>query len=224
MTPSNLTSLAAAVLILAATAAGAAAQTATPPAFTWSGLYVGVHAGYGEMRPHYSEPDFPLAGLNPTMRGGVFGIYTGFNHQIGRVVLGIEADVGFGAVKRNNDRANPGNGYTAFKSDVAAHVRARAGYAIGRALPFVAGGLALADFTVRDTDPGCSRRTTTRVGWSVGGGLDYALTDNLVVRAEYVHDRYGRSTGTLHCAEFGPYTVTSRPTANTARLGLSLRF
>lgn len=224
MKPSTLPAIAAAVLALAATASGAAAQTVTPPAFDWSGLYVGAHAGYSEMRPHYSEPDFPLAGLNPTMRGGLFGIYTGFNHQAGRVVLGIDADVGFGSVKRDNDRGNPGNGYTAFKSDVAAHVRARAGYAIGRALPYVAGGLALANVTVRDTDPGCSRRTTTRVGWTIGGGLDYAVTDNLVVRAEFLHDRYGRSTGTIHCANFGTYTVTSRPTANTARLGLSLKF
>ena len=36
--------------------------------------------------------------------------------------------------------------------------------------------------------------STTRVGWTVGGGIEYAITNNWSVRAEYRYTEFGHST------------------------------
>lgn len=53
----------------------------------------------------------------------------------------------------------------------AGSVRLRGGYAVGNFLPYVAGGLGIED----------------SIGWTVGGGVDYALTDRWSIGAEYLH-------------------------------------
>ena len=41
---------------------------------------------------------------------------------------------------------------------------------------------------------GSSDISKTRVGWTVGGGLEYAVTNNWSVRAEYRYSDFGRYT------------------------------
>jgi outer membrane immunogenic protein len=56
----------------------------------------------------------------------------------------------------------------------AGSIRLRGGYAFDRFLAYAAGGLAFED----------------SVGWTVGGGVEYALTDRWVIGAEYLHADY----------------------------------
>jgi len=53
-------------------------------------------------------------------------------------------------------------------------VRLRAGYAFDRFLAYAAGGLGIED----------------TVGWTLGGGVEYALTDHWIIGAEYLHDSF----------------------------------
>jgi outer membrane immunogenic protein len=69
-----------------------------------------------------------------------------------------------------------------------AHVRGRAGYATGKWLFFAAGGLAVADATVHEELPAEGGKY---FGWSIGGGVDYAFTRNLIGRVEYLYDDFG---------------------------------
>ena len=65
-------------------------------------------------------------------------------------------------------------------------------------LVYVAGGLALADFNFREGG-------TTSVpiigaiypGWTIGGGVDQAFTNNLIGRVEYLYADYRTKTYTL---------------------------
>jgi outer membrane immunogenic protein len=41
---------------------------------------------------------------------------------------------------------------------------------------------------------GSTSASATRVGWTVGGGLEYAVTNNWSVRAEYRYTDFGHST------------------------------
>lgn len=50
-------------------------------------------------------------------------------------------------------------------------VRLRGGYALDRFLVFAAGGMGIED----------------SIGWTIGGGAEYALTDHWVIGAEYLH-------------------------------------
>src|SRR5262245_15867898 len=73
------------------------------PALSWTGFYVGAHVGYvtGDFDGQASSN--PLYGplIVATQSGGDFdgflgGVTVGANHQIGALVIGIEADGSWG--------------------------------------------------------------------------------------------------------------------------------
>ena len=107
------------------------------------------------------------------------------------------------------------------KLDVQGSIRGRLGFAWDRVLIYATGGVAFGgintDITVFGTDffgtPvfGSGNRSTTRVGWTVGGGLEYALTNNWSVRAEYRFTDFGRINQTGIFEDTNPLILT--PTA-----------
>jgi outer membrane immunogenic protein len=73
-------------------------------------------------------------------------------------------------------------------------VTGRLGYAINQALFFAKGGVALADERDTVTSPLgvlSSTGTTTQVGWTAGGGLEYALDRNWSAKIEYDYLGFG---------------------------------
>jgi outer membrane immunogenic protein len=88
------------------------APAAVPAIYSWSGFYVGAHAGYGWMRSDTSLDatnngvPVPVAGAGDVpdrfrinSSGFIGGGQVGINQQINRSVLGIEADVSYSAIK-----------------------------------------------------------------------------------------------------------------------------
>ena len=69
----------------------------------------------------------------------------------------------------------------------------RIGAAFDRLLVYGKGGVAFAEDKSTFTPVGgaTATDTTTRVGWTAGAGLEYALTDNWSVRAEYDYLGFG---------------------------------
>ena len=58
------------------------------PVFSWTGFYVGVHAGYGWSE--FSASD-PVAGDSTAeAKGWIAGAQLGYNYQIGQFVIGAE--------------------------------------------------------------------------------------------------------------------------------------
>jgi outer membrane immunogenic protein len=154
-----------------------APQVSAPvPSFTWTGAYVGVQAGY-------SWGDTNLGRVKP--KGFVVGGYAGYNYQFDAspVVVGIETDFNFADI---DDKAGIGKATT----DWNGATRARIGYAFDRFLVYGAGGVAYADREIKVA--GFGKDSKTAVGWTVGGGLEYAATDNVVARAEYRYADYGK--------------------------------
>ena len=81
---------------------------------------------------------------------------------------------------------------TSFKTHYLVTVAPRIGYAFGRWLPYVTGGLAVGDldFSQEIESPGSTFRQggsvdDTNAGWMIGGGLQYALTDHWSLRTQY---------------------------------------
>jgi outer membrane immunogenic protein len=182
---------------------------APPPlAYSWTGFYIGGQAGYEFGRDQASEVGTTgniVAYDVGEPQGFVGGGHIGYNFStqslpgVGNVlgaggVIGVEGDVNgsdykgtaifTGAVPLTQ------HGHT----DIDGSVRGRLGIAFNRVLVYVTGGAAFGDLREDYTIGGLPFQTFghTRVGYTVGGGVEYALTNNWSVRAEYRYTDYGR--------------------------------
>lgn len=170
------------------------------PVFTWTGFYLGVDLGYGweQIRENDFFGAFPLSNLGYSTRGVVGGGHAGFNWQVSQFVFGLEGDV-IGSGIRGTGPANPfffpvpGN-FANFRSGIGGSIRGRIGVAFDRVLLFVTGGAAFEDFRVRQSFPGAGLQenfNSTRAGYTVGAGLEYAFTNNWLARVEYRYSDFG---------------------------------
>lgn len=206
-------------------AAAAQAGSAAAPR-DWSGLYAGAHGGWFWGGVDYDEPGPAPSPIDVGADGPFGGLLVGYSRQSGRLVFGLELDGGAGGADFGSGDEG-GNGYSAFEVDWNGHARARAGVALGDTLLFVAGGLAVARVTLDDSDPGFGHDSATHLGWSLGGGAERALGDNLVLRLEYLYDDYGRQDYSIE-APAGPffpsYAAEVDLTAHTLRAALAWHF
>ncbi len=204
-----------AISILISSSAAFAADLATKPieptaplsAFSWTGFYVGAQAGYtwttsklNLIQPGHNVSPWATADLDT--KGALLGAYGGYNYQFGNnIVLGFDADADWTDAKTNSPgllvHNVPGGSY--FPTDHLATdlkwtgaARIRVGYALGRFLPYVAGGVAIAKLDNLANLTYFSQQTNRNyIGWTVGAGLEYMLTEHLTVRAEYRYSDYG---------------------------------
>ena len=129
----------------------------------------------------------------------VGGALAGYNWQYNQFVFGLEGDFGWtnangtGTVTPPPVVTTTTQAPNTYDFNWTSHVRGQFGYAADRWLFFVAGGLAIADFNFHE---GAITTTTTQtvgatyVGWSIGGGIEYAITQNLLGRVEYLYDKF----------------------------------
>lgn len=148
----------------------------------------------GTAAPAASQPIilFPAREGSIDAEGFLGGVHAGYNLQSGNLVLGIEGDAEFSDMDGDTDVLAQEEESTFAKQekeyDWLASLRLRAGYAMDRALIYATGGLAVGDvdmsFKLLEGEFDESE-TETAFGITVGGGLEFALTDNLTLRAEY---------------------------------------
>jgi len=187
---------AALALILTALATPAALAEEAPR--DWSGPYLGAYAGLG-----LGDLKVKFDGIHPhstSLDGFAGGGLAGWAFQSGALVVGIEADVGVtgqsGEVEGSVKLAAPDPYFYTdkFRKPWEAHLRLRAGWACGDLLLFAGGGLALAGMkfgyqSIYDQSYDWDRGT--QLGWTAGGGLDYALDESFALRLEYSYDDFG---------------------------------
>ncbi len=148
------------------------------PAFSWTGGYMGGLLGYewGDAKVRNGGPS-----LNPD--GWMGGIFGGYNFQTsGMFVAGLETDFTFSGA---SDKA----GGTSVDNNWNGTLRARAGIAIDRFLMYGTGGLAVGNITTKVSGAGSD--TGTHAGWTIGGGIEAAFTNNIIGRLEYRYTDYG---------------------------------
>lgn len=218
-----LRTLTAAAALALATGSSSAADVTGSTGYGWTGAYLGVHGGYA-----WGEADIGYEGDDGggDLEGFWGGALAGYNFQAAdMIVLGVEGDLGGGDVNGNGVVAppppEPDHHYT-YDLDWNAHLRARAGVAVDKALFFVAGGLAAAGHTLSIEENGQSdgEDSQTHYGWTIGAGVEYAITENLLLRAEYLYDDYGSQTYSDDAGD--DYDVDL--TAQTVRAALSYKF
>ena len=203
-------------MAIAADLPSSSAPVAPPPipAFSWTGIYVGGQIGYGFGQDEFNAAGFSAAG---NTSGVVGGAHIGYNFapSVGSLVLGIEGDVN-GSTESGSSTVLGFTGTA--KSPVDGSIRGRAGVAFDRTLLYATGGAAFASFNYSNNF-GFSA-TNTRVGYTVGGGIEYAVTNEWSIRGEYRYSDFGRFTDTPVPA----FTISHRETENLALAGFSYKF
>lgn len=212
---------AAAVLLVAANAANAAdlprgpykAPAYVAPAYAnWTGFYAGINAGYG-----FGKSNWDVPAVSPSPKGFVGGITLGYNLQTGLWLWGLEGDIDYSGMKGTADC--PG-GTCETKNSWMGTARGRFGYAgWNNFLPYITGGAAFGD--IKATAPSGASATKTKVGWTAGAGIEYAMWSNWSVKAEYLYVDLGKFDCGLTC---GAASDNVSFKANIVRAGLNYRF
>jgi outer membrane immunogenic protein len=171
--------------VLAPEPAPAAIPMEEPPLNTWSGPYAGVSLGYGFSGE--SEADDGLTTTTIDNDGFLLGAFAGYNWQVGNMVAGAEADIGYNWSEGSN------GGYDT-ESGVEGSLRARLGYVISpNIMLYATAGGAAKDLEVSDDIAGGSD-SNTMLGWTAGGGADIMVTENVFGRVEYRYTDFGSET------------------------------
>lgn len=191
------------------------------PEHDWSGPYIGVHAGYGRFD---SNVDFdPISnnftnkinagrvppGLDHQADGFLGGAQLGYNHQIDMFVLGAEVDASFTGIDGAGSFTSTLGlrDHTTIETtsiDWMSTLRLRGGVAMTPdMLLYATGGAAIADVqrtgSVVRLDNGNTwlhSEDEIRYGWTVGAGVEVALTETVSLKGEYLYVDLGTSSST----------------------------
>ncbi|VFU10744.1 outer membrane protein [Methylocella tundrae] len=210
------------------------------PIFTWTGIYVGAQIGYawGTSNINVTDSFGDFASFQGSNSGVIGGGHIGYNLQFNQFVVGLEGDVEGTSLSKTRSGSPFFEGLgsvpvaVSTKADIMGSIRGRVGYAWDRVLLYATGGVAFAgvEGTIYGPFGGQVSSSSTRVGWTLGGGLEYAVTNNWSIRAEYRYAQFGHSSfaadnafATPGLAALG--VIASRTTnLNRVEVGVSYKF
>jgi len=187
----------------------APAHQPPPPPYNWTGFYIGINGGGGWGRSGFSDP---VSSGSFDASGGLVGGTLGYNYQIGQFVLGAEGDIDWSSFSGSTP-CGVTNCET--RNNWLSTVRGRVGYAIDRFMPYVTGGAAFGD--IKSSVDGVGEATSTKTGWTVGGGIEAAIDGPWTAKVEYLHVDLGDAATVV------PGSNASF-NANIVRAGINYRF
>lgn len=190
-----------------------AVKAPPPPIFNWSGFYVGAHAGYGWGSSQFEAPAAATGAFDTD--GWLFGGLVGVNYQTGQTVYGVEADINW-----SDFAGSAACGAFTCETDAPwfGTLRGRLGYAVDRFMPYVTGGLAYGK--VKANVPGVGGDSDTRLGWTVGVGAEYAFTENMSWKTEYLY----MDLGSFDCSGCGLPVPDVDFRSHIVRTGVNVKF
>jgi outer membrane immunogenic protein len=189
--------------------------------YSWTGFYIGINGGGGFGNSSWSNA-FGSNGFNTS--GGLVGGTLGYNYQMGAAVFGLEGDVDWSNIRGSTNAvgACPAGGCET-RNDWLGTARGRIGYAFDRFMPFVTGGAAFGD--IKASAPGLAGQNTTRAGWTLGGGGEFAVAGPWSAKVEYLYVDLGKANcpaGNCAAAAAGSTDVNFH--SNVVRGGINYRF
>ena len=229
----------------------APAPVAAVPLFTWTGFYAGVNAGYGWGDSDLTvTPDTPgffsgaldLAGFGRSSNEGSFtaGGQVGYNYQIGAAVIGAEADLNYINLNDHYVATRSVGGVTetlqaGHKVQWFGTMRARLGFTpTERMMVYATGGVAFGSvkshssyvLTGVPSDAFVGSNSDTRWGWAIGAGAEYAFTNNLTTKVEYMYVDLDSKHYTARSATSAlpSYRVKDETSFQVVRAGLNYKY
>jgi len=182
--------------------------------FSWTGFYIGAGAG-----PSYGHVGFDNVKYESGALSGDHAFATGdigYNVQVGHLVYGIEADVGYTDLT-GTKVFSTGYSYGA-ESGAYADVAGRIGYATSRTLIYGKGGVAFSDFkgSVLNS-PSYYSKSESLTGWTAGAGIEFLLLPKWSIKFEYMHTEFGDTTAFSD----GTYKAHFDPEIDTFKFGIN---
>jgi outer membrane immunogenic protein len=224
--------------------------------FSWTGCYVGGNAGYasGKSQTSYTQGGAYIGGNPPgdiafadalgsstiNTNGFTGGGQIGCNWQTSSFVFGIEGDANYLHLRGSSAATgvlptlgSQVSSSASVSTDYLFTFRPRVGVAVDRALFYVTGGLAAGNEKFNETffhfASGTSESgsvSSTKAGWTAGGGIEYAFTNKWSAKVEYLYVDLGSVN--FASANSGFPTFTAKNSANLkeniGRLGLNYKF
>ena len=192
------------------------------PTWDWTGFYAGLNAGYGWSASNSVDMNYtnssgfftPCLASGACPRGTSFdrdgfvgGGQAGYNWQFNQWVLGLEADIDYSDMGGSESLVTNRPGFAVGRYLSSSEInwlgtlRGRAGFAVDRALFYATGGLAVGG--VKDTFswgfPSVSQvfagsNSDTKWGWTVGGGVEFAVNDHFTLGGQVLYFDLGDTT------------------------------
>jgi outer membrane immunogenic protein len=225
-------------------------EVATPPScdYSWAGFYMGLNVGYGWGNADTDFDPLPQPGfgtvvtktLHPDPDGIFGGGQIGFNWQWNRLILGIETDFqgsdidGSETVPRIIDAAGFQLGEAHERINWFGTFRGRIGFSpFCRLMIYGTGGLAYGnvDYSATlmfiPTSGYLASVEDTKVGWTAGAGLEYAIARHWSVKVEYLFYDLGDKSATGFTVPPNPpfhVDYTWETQGNIVRGGFNFKF
>jgi outer membrane immunogenic protein len=175
-----------------------------PPAFSWVGPYLGATAGFANGFHAYDDLAGAFLGYpglsNAQSKGIAAGGTLGFNLQAGSFVYGLEADLSW--LNNKSTYVDPNGAINNFypsetnRLNDLGTVRGRLGLAVDRSLFYFTAGLAFGEvantvqynsFRFPTSNVPSYNVDSTRFGWVVGSGLEYAISPSWTMKGEAIY-------------------------------------
>ena len=206
----------------------------------WTGFFIGgsVGGGFGNKKLYdiFPTPDFALD-ADTAVSGWVGGLQFGYNYQYKWLVVGIESDFDWSGVHSTFGCFTFGNQQCTVNSEWFGTVVGKVGGVIGSALLYVDGGAAWTRDTLTDVATVSASRggvpslpgdlfsgSQIRPGWTVGAGIEYLLSHNWSVRAEYSYMNFGERPITLIDGLGNAFPEEVKQTVQLVKVGFDYRF
>lgn len=226
-----------AALLLSSTSAFAAdaiiyndpAPAAIADTFSWSGGYIGVNAGYagGKFKTDITADEELGMSLSSNASGFIGGVQAGYNWQIDKTIFGLETDLQIANVKSDFtvtfadlDVFNLGTKVSWFGT-----TRARIGYTpVDRFMVYATGGVAYGKVKTYIEADETSSLSKTKFGYTVGAGAEYAITNNVTLKTEYLYTDLGKMKFDLIQDIPDAGQGAAKSAFHTVRVGLNYKF
>lgn len=202
---------------------------AAPPApvYDWTGFYVGGYyaTGLRQSRAHTNSTNFP-GSVDDNKAGWAGGLALGYNYQFApNWLVGLEGDVGYLASKRSFRDWNDSYEVVGVKTSWLSTVRGRFGYVTGPSLIYATGGAAFTrvEETFGNQSVPPAVHSSTKTGWTVGGGIETKLSRNWTTTTEYLYVDAGTSTFGTRPFALTPDTVTFKHQVHMLKTGFNYK-
>lgn len=210
------------------------------PNFDWAGTYVGLQGGYGSASTDWSFPfdeyynNAPGQGFATSPAGGLGGVFVDINRQYGEWVAGVEASISLAGLSETLvgpvTPAYPLDRLTTKLRDLET-ITGRVGFAKQNWLFYGKGGFGTGGVNLSAVSgppgAGVKASVTKRLyGWTLGAGIDFMATDNVVIGVEYDYTNLSGARFTGTTSSPGAFNVDLGNVATStvlARVSLKLR-
>ncbi len=191
----------------------------------WSGMYAGVHVGYisgttdapwGAVGgPLTTDDDGPI-----DLTGWLGGAHLGVNFQDGNLVGGVEVLADYAPFSGDDGGLNGDT--NSLSGQFLGTLAGRIGFAADEFLFYLSGGGAVLTATAEVLDVGEEESDgLTFFGWTVGAGAEFAVTEDVSIRADYRYYSFGQQVASF---PVNAYDMGFNPSFHTVSVGVSMAF